>query len=64
MLKSRTDLPAITIIEPLSPESIRQMFDDIREDLGMPRRKPRDDQRKALESSGFPFATDEDMSRI
>jgi hypothetical protein len=71
MLQSRTDLRAERVVQPLSKESVKSLFDDIREDLGLRRRddKPtrvekRGSQREGLVAAGFPFASDADYAGI
>ena len=71
MLQSRTDLRAERLVQPLSKESVKSLFDDIREDFGLRRRdglasrvERRSTQRDSLVAAGFPFASDTDYEGI
>lgn len=71
MLQSRTDLRVERVVQPLSKESVRTLFDEIREDMGLSRRdgashrvELRGQKREVLVAAGFPFASDEDYQGI
>ena len=71
MLQSRTDLRAERVVQPLSKESVKSLFDDVREDLGLRRRdgkqtraEQRGIHRNKLTAAGFPFATDVDYQAL